>query len=200
NCWWSDSRCGSRNRKEELSETQHIHHVVQAWWLPNDPLSGTQGAYREGISVTRSMRHFDAFTHSAKENLVVSDNVAGTDCLNPDFTLLPFPDKTFSGINADLIQITVHSFRQDFRNLERRPARRILFQTMMSFYHLNVVFVPQRDRHLADDLVDQIDTHAHVRGQHAGNLARKRFQLFELGSGNPRRADHHGPSILRHRA
>ena len=79
-------------------------------------------------SATRSMRHFDAFTHPAKENRVVADNVAGTDRLNPDLTLLPFPDKTFSGIDADLIQIAVHSFRQDFRNLERCPARRIFFR------------------------------------------------------------------------
>ena len=118
---------GSRNREEELSEPQHIHHVVQAWRLPNHPPSGTQGASRKGISATRSMRHFDAFTHPSKENRVVTDNVSGTNCLNPDLTLLPFPDKTFSGIDADLIQIAVHSFRQNFRNLERRPTRRIFF-------------------------------------------------------------------------
>jgi hypothetical protein len=51
---------GNRNREEKLSETQHVHHVVQAWRLPNHPPSGTQGASCEGISVTRSMRHFDA--------------------------------------------------------------------------------------------------------------------------------------------
>ena len=118
---------GSRNRKQELSETQYVHHVVQAWWLPNHPPSGAQSASREGISATRSMRHFDTFTYPGKENGVVADNVAGTNCLNPDLDLLPFPDKTSSGIDADLIQVAAHSFRQDFRNLERRPARRIFF-------------------------------------------------------------------------
>lgn len=73
------------------------------------------------------MRHFDALPHPTKENRVIADNVAGTDRLNPDLTLLPFPDKTLSGIDTNLIQIAVHSFRQDFRNLERRPAWRIFF-------------------------------------------------------------------------
>ena len=118
---------GSRNREEELSEIQHIHHIVQAWRLPNHPPSGTQGASREGISATRSMRHFDAFPYPTKENRVIADNVAGTDRLNPDLTLLPFPDKAFSGIDTDLIQISTHSLRQDFRNLESRSARGIFF-------------------------------------------------------------------------
>ena len=73
---------------------------------------------------------------------MVADNVAGTYCLNPDLTFLPFPNKTFSGIDANLIQIAAHSLCQHFRNLERRPARRIFFQAMMGLNHLNVVFVP----------------------------------------------------------
>ena len=77
------------------------------------------------------MRHFDAFTHPAKEDCVVADNIAGTDCLNPDLPFLPFSDKTFSRIDADLTQIAANSVCQDFRNLERRPARRIFFQAMM---------------------------------------------------------------------
>ena len=63
------------------------------------------------------------------------------DRLNSDLTLLAFSDQTFSGIDADLTQIAAHSFRQDFSNLKRRPARRILFQTMVGFNHFNVVVV-----------------------------------------------------------
>jgi hypothetical protein len=73
------------------------------------------------------MCHFDAFTRPAKKNRVVADNVAGTDCLNSDLPLLPFPDKAFSGIDTDLIQISTHSLRQDFRNLESRSTRGIFF-------------------------------------------------------------------------
>src|ERR1043165_8612696 len=145
------------------------------------------------------MSHFDAFTHPAKENRVVADNVSGTNCLNSNLTLLPFPDETLSGIDTNLIEFAVHSFRQNLRNLERRSTRCILFLTMMRFNHLNIVIVSQRFRHLADDFVDKIDTHAHVGGQDAGDLRRERFELFKLSRRKPRRADYHGSSMLCHR-
>ena len=74
------------------------------------------------------MCHFDALPHPTKKNRMIADDIPCTDRLNADLAFFPFSDETFSGIDAYLIEIAIHRIRQDFRNLERRAARRIFLR------------------------------------------------------------------------
>jgi len=149
--------------------------------LADNPPGGEKGAAREIIATVGAMGDLDPFTRTGKDHRVLAHHVAGAKRLNPDLFFLPFSDHSFSRKNADLVQISFQRPGDDLGHLHGRAAGRIFFEAMVHLDDLDVVVVAGHTGGVGQDLENEVDAHAHVWRQDAGDLLGEVAGCGDLG-------------------
>jgi hypothetical protein len=60
--------------------------------------------------------NLDSFPHTAEENRMISDDIAGTYSLYPDLSFGSLTDQPLAGIDSDVVQVSAHGAGQNLRN------------------------------------------------------------------------------------
>lgn len=111
------------------------------------------------------MYKLDTFSIRRKHDGMVSDNIAAANRVHPDLMPGSRADVADPSVTDILVVIPAFDIRNDFRERDRRSARRIFFLVVVRFNDLNIEIIAQRLRRKLRQIEEQIHADTVIRGE-----------------------------------
>src|SRR5688572_11424734 len=83
-----------------ILQPQYILHGVETGFPLRQPLSGADGAAREGVATVGAVDEFETLADPTEDHRVFADDVAGTNGESRNFSFAALADDAFAAVDA----------------------------------------------------------------------------------------------------
>ncbi len=116
------------------------------------------------------MGDFDAFADAGEQDGVVTHDVAGADGLEADGLAVALAGVAFTAVNGAFLQVAPQGRGHHLAHAQGSARGGVHLVAVMRFDDLDVHLVAQHAGGQVEQLEGEIDAHAHVRGEHNGDV------------------------------